>query len=168
MQKALDDNLHNYKALLEFRNTPNESSNLSPVEIMINRQTKSVLPIADTKIRSGYQQSAYEALNQSKQKQTSYYDRSAQDRPPLNIGDHVRVKDRSTDKHWRTGTIADRLPYRSYNVQLDDSSLRRRTSRHVRWSATPRLILDEEDEMTDSRAAATTAAVTAASPTAQL
>ena len=160
MQKALDDNQDSYKALLEFRNTPSESSNLSPIEIMINRQTRSVLPVADTKIRSAYQQSAHEALNQAKakQKHASYYNRSVRDRPPLDIGDHVRVKDRPTDKHWRSGTIVDCLPYRSYNVQLDDNSVRRRMSRHVRWSPTPPVMLDEEDDVTDDRAKAATAA----------
>jgi hypothetical protein len=164
MQKALDDNQDCYKALLEFRNTPTESSNLSPMQIMINRQTRSVLPVANTKLSSMHQQTAQEALSQAKQKQAFYYDRTARDHPPLNTGDNVRIKDNPADKHWRTGTVIDCLPYRSYNVKLDDNTVRRRTSRHVRWSPTPPVVLgsSDDDENNEPTVRPTSAAAAAA------
>jgi len=145
MQKAMDDNSDIHKVILEFRNTPSESSNLSPMELMINRQTRSVLPVANSKLNSVYQDEAKQASMQSKRKQAFYYNRSAKERPPFNIGDSVRIKDRPTDKHWRTGVVTDCLPYRSYNVQLNDNSHRRRTSRHIKWSPLPPLIYDDDE-----------------------
>lgn len=153
MQKAVDDNLDVYKALLEFRNTPSESSNLSPVEIMLNRQTRSVLPVANSKLNNAYQGKARQALIQSKYKQAFYYNRTARQRQQFSTGDNVRIKDRPTDKHWRRGVITNCLPHRSYQVQLSDNSSRRRTSRHIRWSPTPPIILDEYDVNSHSESA---------------
>lgn len=141
----MDDNLDIHKVLMEFRNTPSESSNLSPIEVMLNRQTRSVLPVASSKLDSVYQEDAKKALEQSKCKQAVYYNRTAKARPPLNIGDTVRIKDRPSDTDWRAGIITASLPHRSYNVQLSDNSTRRRTSKHIKWSPVPPLIIDEHD-----------------------
>jgi hypothetical protein len=145
MQKAVDDNLDIHKVILEFRNTPSESSNLAPIEVMLNRQTRSVLPVANSKLSSNFQEDAKQALIQSKHKQAFYYNRTARVRPSFSVGDNVRIKDRPNDKHWRAGVVTDCLPHRSYNVQLSDNSNRRRTSRHIKWSPLPPLIIDEHD-----------------------
>jgi hypothetical protein len=87
-------------------------------------------------------------LDKSKEKQAYYYNRCAHDRPPLNIGDNVRIRDKPTDKHWRKGVITEQLPYRAYQVRLDDNTTRRRNNRHIRWSPTPPVMLpaDETDD----------------------
>jgi len=66
--------------------------------------------------------SAYTALQQAKNKQAYYYNRTARQRPTLQRGQTVRF--RHDDKQWRKGEISTTLPYRSSEVQLDDGTTR--------------------------------------------
>ena len=59
-------------------------------------------------------------------------------RPPFQT---VRFKP-SCDDEWKKGKIVDKLPFRSYPVRVPDGSSFRRTSRHVRFSAEPPLVMD--------------------------
>ena len=84
------------------------------------------------------------ALNESKLKQARYYNVGAKDRPTLSVGQPVRVKlDENTE--WRPALVSRVRPYRSYDVQLEDGTTRRRTSRHIRVSNEPPIVIDDDD-----------------------
>ena len=77
-------------------------------------------------------------------KQAEYYNRNARERPSIPVGQTVRVRfDDRPD--WRKGEIAKVLPHRSYEVKFEDGTVRRRTSRHVRFSDKKPIIIDDED-----------------------
>jgi len=45
----------------------------------------------------------------------------------------------------RKGTVKQTLPFRSYEIQLEDGTTQRRTSKHVRSSAAPPIVMREDD-----------------------
>ena len=74
-------------------------------------------------------------------------------RPRLPVGQTVRV--RYDEKDWRKAEIARVLPHRSYEVRFGDGSVRRRTSRHVRFSSEPPIIIRNHSSDADDSTAAT-------------
>jgi len=152
MTKAAEAGSDPFLSLLDWRNTPSEQLGLSPTQLMFGRRTRSRLPTADALLMTPTARMAQAALAEAKRRQASYYDRGAKDRPTLPVGQTVRVRYDKGD--WRKGEIARHLPHRSYVIKLEDGSIRRRTSRHVRFSSEPAIIIPDDD--------ATTAATTAA------
>ena len=147
MTKAAESGYDPHLALLDWRNTPAESG-LSPVQVMFNRRTRTTLPMADHLLAAPRANEAHTALNRAKDKQVHYYNKGARDRPPLDVGQTVRVKlDDKSD--WQKGQIVNRRPFRSYDVQLESGVVRRRTSRHVRWSREPPIVINDGETDTD-------------------
>ena len=102
------------------------------------------MPMVDTLLTTPSTQSARKALGEAKVKQAKYYNRGAKDRQLIPVGQSVRVKfDDKSD--WRKEAVVKHLPYRSYEVEMDDGTVRRRTSRHVRFSSEPPLVYDHDD-----------------------
>jgi len=115
---------------------------LSPAQIIFGRRTRSLIPVHSSLLQTDSSQQTRSRLVDSKAKQMKYYDRKARPaRPPLEIGQTVRFKP-SCDDEWKKGEIVDKLPFRSYRVRVPDGSSFRRTSRHVRFSAEPPLVMD--------------------------
>ena len=65
----------------------------------------------------------------------------AHERPSIPVGQTVRVR----FDDWRKAEVAKVLPNRSYEVKFEDGTVRRRTSRHVRFSVEKPIIIDDED-----------------------
>jgi hypothetical protein len=143
MTKAVESSNDPFLALLEWRNTPTEKGR-APAEIIYGRRTRTRLPCADKLLTAPYDTEARAALNESKLKQARYYNVGAKDRPTLSVGQPVRVKlDENTE--WRPALVSRVRPYRSYDVQLEDGTTRRRTSRHIRVSNEPPIVIDDDD-----------------------
>ena len=142
MTKACEAGTDPFLALLEWRNCPSEQLSQAPVELLMGRKTRTTLPIAAPLLHTHCASSAHTALQQAKNTQAHYYNRTARQRPTLQCGQTVRF--RHDDKQGRKGEISTTLPYRSYEIQLEDGSTRRRTSKHVRFSNEPPLILNED------------------------
>jgi len=147
MEKATLDRSDPWLALLDWRNTPSESLHLSPAQILMGRRTRNKLPTSPNLLKSDRTDTARDALQNAKYVQAYYYNRNARERQPLDIGDTVRYKHAPDDADWRKGRIASKLPHRSYEVETEDGSVRRRTSRHVRFSNEPPLVPDLDDVM---------------------
>ena len=79
----------------------------------------------------------------SEKRQASYYNRGVRERPPLAVGDVVKTRWKSGEE-WDKETVVDVLPHRSYQVQFEDVTTRRRTSRHVRFSREPPVVIRDE------------------------
>lgn len=145
MTKATEDNSDPFLALLEFRNTPSEQLKLSPTQILFGRRTRTLLPTADVLLKTHNSDAASVSLKRAKEKQAFYYDRGSKPRMPFHLGQTVRFKfDDSSD--WRKGRIYNILPNRSYEIQTEDGSIRRRTSKHVRSTSEPPIIITDDDE----------------------
>ena len=145
MTKAREAGTDPYLALLEWRNTPSESLKLSPAQLLFGRRTRTRLPTANKLLDTPTTPAASSALAAAKDQQAVYYNRGAKERQPLTVGQTVRVKydDRSTE--WRKAEVSKVLPHRSYEVNFDDGTTRRRTSRHVRFSAEPPIIFNDDE-----------------------
>ena len=125
MLKASEAGEDPYLALLEWRNTPSEQLGPSPAQLIFRRRTRTRLPTAGKLLETETAHQASAALYVAKEKQVHYYNRTAKERPPLSVGQTVRVKynDKETD-HWRKAEVADVLPFRSYNVRFADRTVR--------------------------------------------
>lgn len=151
LTKAKDDNSDPLLAILEWRNIPSEHSGLSPAQILFGRRTRTSIPIANRLLETATSNAAEIALSVAKARQAHYYNRGAKARPPLVVGQTVRVKyDHRPD--WRKGEIAEALPHRSYAVRFEDGTTRRRTSRHIASTSEPPIILDDDSEQSPDAA----------------
>ena len=178
MTKAAEDHHGDpFLALLEWRNTPSENLQLSPAQIIFGRRTRTTLPTTSTLLQTPTSQQTASRLSHAKQQQAAYYDRTARARPQLSVGQTVRFKSSSDADDWKKGEIVNKLPYRSYSIRLPDGTTRRRTSKHVRFSSEPPIVLDDSlcspkpvshpppDDRSDNSAGATQPAVHRRPPT---
>jgi hypothetical protein len=145
MTKAREAGTDPYLALLEWRNMPSEQLGLSPAQLLFGRRTRTRLPTANKLLDTATTPTASSALAAAKAKQAVYYNRGAKERTPLAVGQTVRVKFDDRSPEWRKAEISKVLPHRSYEVNFDDGTTRRRTSRHVRFSMEPPIILNDDE-----------------------
>ena len=142
MTKALESGSDPFLALLEWRNCPSEQLSQSPVQFLMGRRTRTPLPTAECLLSTPTAGAAKSALTAAKQRQALYYNRSTKKRESLPVGQTVRV--RFDGKDWRKAEISQQMLFRSYKVKLADGITRRRTSRHVRFSNEPPLVINED------------------------
>ena len=150
MSKANKAGTDPFLALLDWRNTPSEQLVQSPAQMLMRRRTRTRLPTADALLTTPTAAAAQTALTKAKRRQGNYYNRGAKQRPALSVVETVCV--RFDNKDWRKAEIARVLPHRSYEVRFDDGTTRRQTSRHVRFSAEPPIIIGLEDTDDDYEA----------------
>ena len=135
----------------------------SPVQLLLGRRTRTRLPTDNKLLDTPTSAIANDALTSAKARQAEYYNRGAKDRPPFAKGQTVRMKfDDQSD--WRKAEVANVLPHRSYELRLEDGTVRRRTSRHVRFSTEPPIILDDSFSTPSPDTAASAAGHTAPPP----
>lgn len=150
-------------ALLAHRNTPSEHRQLSPAQIMFGRRTRTTLPTAETLLSTPSCEIVKHTLASRRVDQAAYYNRGTRERPAIPVGQTVRM--RFAENDWRKGEVSKILPHRSYEVRMEDGTTRRRTSRHVKFSAEPPTIIpfdtdDEPPPVTPAAAAAPPPAAT--------
>ena len=149
MVKASESGGDPLLSLLDWRNTPSEHLGATPTQLMFGRRTRTRLPTTDASLSSPNAAAAQTALTAAKERQASYYNHNAKERPALSVGQTVRI--RYDEGDWRKAEVANVLPHRSYEVRLEDGTTRRRTSRHVRFSSEPPVVYrhsDPEEEAT--------------------
>ena len=145
MMKAVEDKQDPFLALLDWRNTPSETLKLSPVQIMFGCRTRTLMPTSNGLLETPSSQQTQAALSRSKDQQAFYlYNRHAKSRPSLAVGQTVRCKVSDDADNWQKGEIADTLPFRSY-IRLQDGTMRRRTSKHVRFTSEPPILPNNFD-----------------------
>ena len=94
MRKAKKSNSDPFIALLNFRNTPQQVTDYSPVQQLINRRTRTLLPMKSSLLKSNIP----ENIQRSKEKQAKYYNRNARSLRELNRGDTVRIAPQQGNK----------------------------------------------------------------------
>ena len=138
MKKAKDSQSDPYLALLDFRNTPTQGMKTSPVQRLMNRRSKTMLPITDKLLKPDNVnlQTARNEIQKNKYNQETYYNKSAKDLAPLKPGDVVRIQPSQSigsGGDWEKGVISKTVQKRSYEVRTD-RGIYRRNRRHLRKS----------------------------------
>ena len=123
-----------YIGLLNLRNTPTEGLNTSPAQRLLGRRTKSLMPMAESKLRPGYINPEKEAeLKEDRRAQAA--DMSKKDLKPLQTGDNIRMQPIDTGKtEWQEAKVTKQLTSRSYEVTTDKGKKYRRNRRFLKKS----------------------------------
>ena len=115
-------------ALLDFRNTPSQGMDSSPVQRLMNRRTKTLLPTTSQLLvpKSSNTELDRDKLRLKQEKQAHRYNKSAKDLPVLSEGDVVRMQPFILGKkEWQKAIVTSRLDERSYNVETPNGTYRR-------------------------------------------
>lgn len=129
MRKAKHSGQDPWLAVLDFRNTPSQGIGESPCQRLMNRRTKTLMPVKESLLSSVGDRANIKNMRKEKDRQAHYYNRTAKDLRELQPGDTVRMKPTQLrDKEWKKGTIIGREGSRSYNVQTQDGTYRRNRS----------------------------------------
>ena len=131
MQKALDAHADPYLAFLDFRNTPTEGYTTSPAQRMLNRRTRTLLPMSNRLLKPEIPTGVYKSQKANQAKQAFYYDKTAKDLKPLSDGDVVRVKPQDTDKKFIKAKVEKQVDIRSYRVKTEDGREFRRNRKDL-------------------------------------
>lgn len=139
LRKAEHSNENFHLALLEQRNVPSETTGSSPVQRLMNRRTRTTLPMSASLLQPRSIDTCKERMKmkQRQLKQAHYYNRTAHDLPVLEEGDTVRMKPHILgQKQWQKGEVLKRLDERSYEVETP-SGVYRRNRMHLRRTEEP-------------------------------
>ena len=119
-----------YLSFLDHRNTPNDSG-YSPAQCLMNRRTKTLLPVTSNLLKPEISVNRHRSLCVSQQRQKSYYDKHSKDLRSLEEGDVIRMKP-FHGQQWKKATICKRLADRSYRVETSDGGAYTRNRVHLR------------------------------------
>ena len=121
-----------YKALLELRNTPRQDVNMSPAQIMMGRQIRTMIP---HKQKYSPPSPTYEKLRAKRQQSViETYNKNAKDLKPIPMNNPVYFKD--PNNKWQPGKVTQRKG-RSYNILSENGNTYRRNRVHLREKQTP-------------------------------
>ena len=138
IRKCLDSGSDQHLALLDIRNTPTQGVGSSPVQRLMNRRTKTLIPTKSGLLDGGTKNQDKENLQKRQDKQRRSYDKTAKDLPGLREGDVVRMKPTTQgQKTWRKAVVSRQLDNRSYEVTTGDDVSYRRNRVHLRRSLEP-------------------------------
>ena len=127
MTKADNDRQDPYKALLAYRNTPQEGLGSSPAQRFLGRRTRTSLPLTGTMLQPQPVESVPLELKQRQETVKEKYDRHARPLQPLEEGQSVRIKPANpSSKVWAPGAVEKELDNRSYLVRTPDDTVYRR------------------------------------------
>lgn len=85
LKKALKDNKDPWPALRDQRNIPTESLGSSPVQRLMSRRTRTLLPTATNLLYPKMPENVDQLLKLKRQKASSYHDRSSRILPEIEI-----------------------------------------------------------------------------------
>ena len=107
-----------YLALLGVRNTPQTIHKTSPAQRLLNRRTKSTLPVSEKLLRPKINKKVDERIRKRQETQKKYHDRGAKELSTFRLGEMVRLQPtHGNEKKWKRGKILRQVGIRSYEVQ---------------------------------------------------
>ena len=127
LRKTENSALNPFEALLDQHNTPTVDMTTSPAQRFLHRRLKSEIPMKATLLTPEIAETVLEEKAKKTTKSQMYYNRTAKDLSVLQPGDTVAIKPEGLTKEqqWRNGSIVQRNPFRSYDVEVDGKLLRR-------------------------------------------
>ena len=136
LKKAQADNRDPYLALLDWRNTPTEGLHSSPVQRLMGRRTRTLLPTSAKLLKPKLPSRVKESLTKKRMKQAYYYNRGAKALPELKQGNVIRIRPEPNNrqKTWRKGISNKKVGVRSYEVECQ-GKVYRQNRKHLAASA---------------------------------
>ena len=132
--KCRESGQSEYRALLDWRNTPTEGIGTSPAQRYFGRRCKTILPMTHSQLEPQYSMADdARALQGQKAKQQLYYDRSAKDLPPIHKGDVVQMR-LPGQTTWTPAVCMGQCCPRSYRVKVDGREFRRNRRQLIQTS----------------------------------
>ena len=136
LEKAAKSKQDPYLALLDWRNTPTETLNTSPVQRLFGRRTKTLLPTSNQLLKPKIPVNVDQKLKLQKAKQSEYYNKGTKELEELRPGDIVRIQPQKSQfgkkKEWTRARVEGKVDIRSYQVRTEDGRSYRRNRRHLR------------------------------------
>ena len=144
LKKARADNRDPLLAFLDWRNTPSEGLGTSPVQRLMGRRTRTLLPTHTKLLEPKVDLHTGDKLAKQKADQQQRYNKKSHPLTPLQPGQAIRMK-LPGDTKWSLGSCVKTLPNRSYEVDVAGRHYRR-NRRQLRLTAeTPPPPSVEED-----------------------
>ena len=108
-----------YLAILDHRNTKQQSTRNSPVQSLMNRRTKTLLSTTASLLVPKLTYGQHSSFRDSKRRQVWYYDQHAKQRQLLREGDVVRMQpfQKHRRNEWKQGIVGERLDGRSHKLK---------------------------------------------------
>ncbi len=127
LKKAKDQQQDPYLALLHFRNTPIPGMSASPIQMLMQRRTKTNLPTAKDLLKPEIVQDVTKNLKKKGIHQKKYYDKNAKCLALLTSGDDVMLQ--LPNKTWEPAKVVKQTKFpRSYIVEHKGVLYRRNRS----------------------------------------
>ncbi|XP_054283219.1 uncharacterized protein K02A2.6-like [Macrosteles quadrilineatus] len=125
--KAEEEDIDIWLAILEWRNTESKGVASSPVQRIMSRRTRSLVPMKSELFKPYVQTQVRDRLIKKKQMYKYQYDRSSRHLPDLEIGQGVAVKTKpqQTNSKWAMGTVVSKPSSRSYIIKTPEGLYRR-------------------------------------------
>ena len=132
LKKAQEDKRDPHLALLAWRNTPPEGLDSSPVQRLMGRRTRTLLPTSASLLKPKVPVMVKKQLTNKRRKQASLFNRGSKSLSELKPGDTVRMRPEpdTTNKTWRKGVCKKKVAPQSYEV-VSEGKLYRRNRRHL-------------------------------------
>ena len=130
LRTSMTANEDPWLAILAFRNTPTEGMATSPVQRLMSRRTKTLMPMVEHRLFPDSSSQETDVLDRQRkqEKQEEYYNKTSKDLPELKAGDEVWVKPHTLgQKKWKKATVVtQRTEPRSYDIQMNTGETLRR------------------------------------------
>lgn len=121
-----------YIALLNIRNTPQEGNNYSPVQKLMGRHTKTLLPTNPRLLTPNFVAEYKDKIDLTKSKVAERCV-NRKTLPPLKTNDLVRMQPiNSKTTIWKPASVCKQVNPRAYIVRTDDGKQYRRDRQHLR------------------------------------
>ena len=108
---------------MDYRKTPTAGIQSSPVQRLISRRTKTLVPIATNQLYPDTPEGVTNKIQQKCQKAKSYHDRNVKMLPDVEIGQEVCIAPIRRVKSWEVGTCIQKVSNRSYMVETNGELL---------------------------------------------
>jgi hypothetical protein len=132
MRKAKQAKSDPYLAILAHRNTPTKGMDTSPVQRMMQRRTKTLLPTTKQLLKPKINKQVIQHHQQRQQEQAKHYNKGAKDLPKLKKGDVVRIQPGKYKRIWTKAVVDRAVAKRSYQVITENGLTLRRNRKQLR------------------------------------
>ena len=140
MKKCPFGTMEYYQAMLDIRNTPRNEAIGSPMQRLMARQARTLLPTTKASLHPRVIPPAVvtKGIREEREKQKTNYDEGTRQRAPLRQGQGVTIQDPNS-LEWKKGTVVAILPQpRSYLVREEGAHrTTRRNHSHIRATPQP-------------------------------
>ena len=130
LKKAKESKQDPYLLILEYRNSLLPDCNPSQAQLLLSRQTRSIVPVTNNLLKPQAidPKDVQKNIFRSKSLQKKYYDRSVKTLPHLRVHDQVRIQ---FGKIWKPARVIQQHDARSFSVQTRDGANYRCNRRHL-------------------------------------